>query len=107
MIYIIITTCINNKPGQGVQDNIHRQNRYVESINHLLQLINNDLSQWRDKYTWIRKESSNVTDEEMPDNSLDAIFVDGDHTYTGAYNDLTKYWNKVACYCTTIVKWRR
>ena len=42
MIYIIITTSINNKV--GVQNNIHRQNRYIECINHLLELINNDLN---------------------------------------------------------------
>jgi hypothetical protein len=42
MIYIIITTSINNKV--GVQNNIHRQNRYIECINHLLSLINNDLN---------------------------------------------------------------
>uniref|UniRef100_A0A6C0H330 Uncharacterized protein n=1 Tax=viral metagenome TaxID=1070528 RepID=A0A6C0H330_9ZZZZ len=42
MIYIIITTSINNKV--GVQNNIHRQNRYIESINHLLELINDDLN---------------------------------------------------------------
>ena len=42
MIYIIITTSINNK--EGVQDKVHRQNRYIESINHLLKLINNDLN---------------------------------------------------------------
>jgi hypothetical protein len=41
MIYIIITTSINNK--NGIQNNIHRQNRYIESINQVLQLINNDL----------------------------------------------------------------
>jgi hypothetical protein len=40
MIYIIITTSINNK--DGVQNNIHRQNRYIESITNLLQLIKND-----------------------------------------------------------------
>ena len=43
MIYIIITTCINNKVGV-FQNNIHRQNRYIECINHLLELINNDLN---------------------------------------------------------------
>ena len=40
MIYIIITTSIINKV--GIQNNIHRQNRYIESIKQLLQLINND-----------------------------------------------------------------
>ena len=40
MIYIIITTSINNK--QGIKNNIHRRTRYIECINNLLQLINND-----------------------------------------------------------------
>ena len=42
MIYIIITTSINNKV--GIQNKIHRQNLYIESIHNLLQLINNDLN---------------------------------------------------------------
>lgn len=42
MIYIIITTSINNKV--GIQNNIHRKNRYLESIRNVLQLINNDLN---------------------------------------------------------------
>ena len=42
MIYIIISASIHNKI--GVQNKIHRQNLYIESINHLLQLINNDLN---------------------------------------------------------------
>jgi hypothetical protein len=40
MIYIIITTSINNKA--GVKDDIHRQHRYTECIKHLLGLIEND-----------------------------------------------------------------
>jgi len=40
MIYIIISTSINNK--NGIKNNIHRQNRYIESIQQLLQLIDND-----------------------------------------------------------------
>ena len=42
MIYIIITTSINNKV--GIKNKIHRENKYIESIKHLLQLINNDLN---------------------------------------------------------------
>ena len=40
MIYIIITTSINNK--DGIKNNIYRQTRYIECINNLLELINND-----------------------------------------------------------------
>jgi hypothetical protein len=42
MIYIIITTCINNK--FGIIDNYHRENRKKESIGQLLNLIENDNS---------------------------------------------------------------
>lgn len=41
MIYIIITTSINNR--EGVKNDIHRQNRYIESITQLLQLIKDDV----------------------------------------------------------------
>ncbi len=40
MIYIIITTSIYNKIYPT--DDIHRQNRYIQSIQHLLDLIKND-----------------------------------------------------------------
>ena len=40
MIYIIITTSIHNKIGPT--DAIHRQNRYIQSIHHLLELTKND-----------------------------------------------------------------
>jgi hypothetical protein len=41
MIYIIITTCINNKIGNNTNIN-SRNNRYVECISQLLTLIEND-----------------------------------------------------------------
>jgi len=41
MLYIIITASINNKV--GVKNSIHRQNRYIESINQLLELTKDDL----------------------------------------------------------------
>lgn len=40
MIYIIITTSINNKA--GIKNDIHRRKRYVECIKQLIQLIDND-----------------------------------------------------------------
>jgi len=42
MIYIIITTSINNKV--GVQNEIHRRQRYIESIEKILELVGTDLS---------------------------------------------------------------
>jgi hypothetical protein len=42
MIYIIITTSINNK--EGVINEIHRKDRYIDCIQQLINLINNDNS---------------------------------------------------------------
>ena len=41
MIYIIITTSINNKV--GIQNMTHRQNLYIQCITRTLRLINNEL----------------------------------------------------------------
>lgn len=40
MIYIIITTCLNNRYGIKNQD--EREKRYTDCINHLLELLNNN-----------------------------------------------------------------
>jgi hypothetical protein len=42
MIYIIITTSINNKI--GIKNDTHRQTKYTDSIHQLLELIKNDAS---------------------------------------------------------------
>jgi len=43
MIYLIISTCINNKIGINTEiSKIIRNNRYIECINQLLDLIDND-----------------------------------------------------------------
>jgi hypothetical protein len=43
MIYLIVTTSINNKIGNITElTKINRNNRYIECINQLLELINND-----------------------------------------------------------------
>jgi len=33
--------------------------------------------------------------KEIPDNSLDWVYVDGDHSFEGSYNDLNTYYDKV------------
>lgn len=79
------------------QSDIMRQEKFegINNYDKLFELINNSLSPYSDKYVWLRKKSSEVTDEEIPDGSLDAIFVDGDHSQEAVYEDLNKYWNKL------------
>lgn len=47
----------------------------------------------KDRYEWFRKESLSILDEEIPDESLDAVFLDGDHSYDAVINDLP-FWMK-------------
>ena len=78
MIFIIVTTSINNKV--GVKNKIHRENRYIECINNLLQLINND---------------SNIKPIIVENNGVRQTFLDnlkGDIFYTN--NNMINYKHK-------------
>ena len=46
-------------------------------------------------YKWIRCPSLAVSNEEIPDNSVDAIFIDGDHSYDAVSEDLPFWYNKL------------
>jgi hypothetical protein len=65
------------------------------NFNELYDLINNELKPWNTKYTWYRKPSLSITEEEIPSNSLDCIFIDGDHSYEAVYADLQFWWKKI------------
>lgn len=57
--------------------------------------ILNSLSKYKNRYTWFRKHSSKITNDEIPDGSLDAVFIDGNHSYEAVTSDLEIYWNKI------------
>jgi len=65
------------------------------NFNEMYDLINNELSPYKERYTWLRTESQSVTDEMIPNRSVDCVFVDGDHTYNAVLKDLALWWKKV------------
>jgi hypothetical protein len=65
------------------------------NFNELYDLINKELSPWNNRYRWFRKESLTITQDEVPDESLDCVFVDGDHSYEAVVKDLPFWWKKV------------
>ena len=78
-------------------DDIMRQTPNVpgNNFNELYDLIRAELSPWKERYTWHRTESLSVTDEQVPVESLDCVFVDGDHSYEAVRKDLEFWWKKV------------
>jgi len=44
---------------------------------------------------WHRVNSLDVTDSQIPDGSLDCVFVDADHSYDAVRQDLSFWWRKI------------
>lgn len=44
---------------------------------------------------WLIKRSQDVTEEEIPDSSLDFAYIDGSHEYAEVKKDCELYWRKV------------
>lgn len=61
----------------------------------LVKNIKNHLSEYNERYEWFRCPSLSITNEQIPDESLDAVFIDGDHSYNAVSKDLAFWWKKV------------
>jgi hypothetical protein len=61
----------------------------------LIVQIKNKLLPFTDRYTFFRKPSLEVTENEIPNESLDLVFIDGDHSYDAVCKDLRFWWNKI------------
>ena len=47
------------------------------------------------RYTWLRQPSITVTQQQIPNESLDAVFLDGDHSYKAVSQDLPFWFKKI------------
>ena len=54
-----------------------------------------NLNEQKDRYTWYRCPSLSITNEQIPDESVDAVFIDGDHSYEAVSKDLPFWWKKI------------
>lgn len=61
----------------------------------LIKNIKNHLSDHEKRYTFFREYSLKITDDQIPDGSLDAVFLDGDHSYEAVIQDLPFWWKKL------------
>lgn len=65
------------------------------SFDELCGLIKKELNPWESKYQWFRKKSSEITDREIPDESLDLVFIHGVHDYKRVLENLNFWIKKV------------
>ena len=61
----------------------------------LVKNIKVHLRKHTDRYRWYRVPSLSITNEQIPDGSLDLVFIDGDHSYEAVSKDLEFWWKKI------------
>jgi hypothetical protein len=54
-----------------------------------------NLKKYEDRYEFFRVKSTEVTNNQISDNSLDFVFIDGNHSYEYVKNDLEFWYKKV------------
>lgn len=70
----------------------------VEKFGGFEKLANNvkiNLEDHSNRYQWFRQPSLTITNEQIPDESLDLVFIDADHSYDAVLNDLRFWWKKL------------
>lgn len=84
-------------PNDGFATDIVTQEPEIPGnhFNEMADLIRAELKPWESRYTWFRASSLSITDEQIPDESLDCVFVDADHSYAAVRADLAFWWSKV------------
>jgi hypothetical protein len=92
-LYLIDPVCYY--PNDGFTDDIMSKEpeQVGNNFNELYGLIRNELEPWGNKYVFFRNKSLEITSEQIPDESLDAVFIDGAHDYDNVFADL-KFWIK-------------
>jgi hypothetical protein len=64
-----------------------------ENFNELYALVQNELSPYNERITWLRTPSTSVLPSEIADESLDAVFLDADTSQVAT--DLDFWWGKL------------
>ena len=84
-------------PNDGFAADIMRQTPVIpgNNFNELHDLIHQELTPLGNRHTLFRVKSLEITNDQIADGALDAVFVDGDHSYAAVSADLEFWWKKV------------
>ena len=73
-----------------------------DSFDDLANIIKLELSSYENRYTWFRVSSLYITQEQIPDESLDIVFLDAEHTFLAVISDIP-FWY----YLEMIIIWNQ
>ena len=88
-------TYSNDVFSDSVQNVYRDGSETLSNFDQFLNIVMEELSNYKEKINHIRKPSIEAA-KEVEDGSLDAIFVDGDHSYNAVKEDLKAWWPKIS-----------
>ena len=88
-LYLVDPMCYY--PNDAFADDVLKYGGFEKLVSN----IENHLIEHKDRYTWYRWPSLMITNEQIPDGSIDAIVIDGDHSYEAVSKDLPFWWGKL------------
>lgn len=84
----------NDVFSDSVQNVYNDGSMNLPNFDQFLHLVMEELSEYKEKITHIRKPSIEAS-KDIENESLDAIFIDGDHSYQAVKDDLAAWWPKI------------
>jgi predicted O-methyltransferase YrrM len=78
----------------SVQNVFRDEKETISNFDQFVNIVMEELSEYKEKITHIRKPSIEAT-KDVEDESFDAIFIDGDHSYQAVKEDLSVWWPKL------------
>jgi len=78
-------------PGDGFATDVLKYGGFEKLVSN----IETHLKEHESRYTWLRQPSVTVENYQIPHGSLDAVFLDGDHSYEAVSRDLPFWFEKL------------
>jgi hypothetical protein len=84
-------------PNDGFSRDVMNQEPVVpgNNFNEMYDLIKQELSPFEERYTWFRTPSVSILNDQIADGTLDAVFIDADHSHAAVRADLEFWWKKI------------
>ena len=82
-------------PYEEYEDYLKAENNKTKKfMENCRKIAERRLFKWNNKLIWIKKKSGDAVND-IKDNSMDFIYIDGNHTYKYVLEDMDNYWGKV------------
>ena len=73
----------------------HDVKKIFGNFDNLANNVKKNLNPYNNRYVWFRQPSTTINNNQIPNKSLDLVFIDADHSYEAVKNDLLFWYEKI------------